>query len=171
MNVNGGQAPAPQPPIQPAALAPGASRQDRRRSQGPGPIPPSPALVRNGSARRKIPTALSPGQQTPASGAAHVGVPAPGQGSMVDRRESQQRLSANHPFASVQGSYEFTREDGHEHNAPNAQYGRQSPMVSSAAPPEVNGAPAVGMRDGDHHQQQPQEQQSSFWKILTCKCG
>jgi casein kinase 1 len=144
-----------------AGLAPGASqRQDRRRSQQ-GPIPPSPALVRNGSARRKIPTTLAAGQQTPASGAAQVGVPAPGNGSM-DRRQSAQRLSAHHPFASAQGSYEFTQ-DGAD------PYGRQSPMVSSVgpAPPDAR----IGANHPAPQQQDEPAPPSGLWKILTCRCG
>lgn len=169
MNMPGAQ--QPQSPVQPAGLAPGASRQDRRRSQQ-GPVPPSPALVRNGSARRKIPTGLAPGQQTPASGAAHVNVPAPGQGS-VERRGSGQRLSAHHPFASATGSYEYNRGDeaGDSYAQPNQPYGRQSPMVSNvgpAAPPEVSGVRAMGVPNGGDH---PEEQPSGLWKILTCRCG
>lgn len=165
------------------APAPAARREpDRRRSgaQAGAPVPPSPALVRAGSARRKVPQALIPGapsgQLTPASAAANVNVPAPGQ-LALDQRGSR-ALSPQHPFASAQGSYEYGNTNGDGADGAYAQpgqqtYGRSSPMVASAAPPEVSavgaGAGEIGAANGDPAQQP--EQPSTFWKILTCKCG
>jgi casein kinase 1 len=145
------------------------------QQQGAVPIPPSPALVRNGSARRKIPAALQPGvasgQATPGSAAAHVGVPPPGE------RRGSAHLTPQHPFASAQGSYEFPPPDGEDGYPAQGQqsYGRQSPMVASAAPPAMTPVRAhageVGVANGEHDQRGADEQPSSFWKCLTCKCG
>jgi casein kinase 1 len=164
-----------QPAPPPAALSPTQQRprgEERRRSQGGAVVPPSPALVRNGSARRKIPTGLAPGQMTPASGAAHVGVPPPSSAGGVDRRGSQQRLSANHPFASMQGSYEYTDGVPAAGMEGQAAYGRASPMVSpsGAAAPAVSDVRATGDAARQRDQAEP-EQPSAFWKILTCRCG
>lgn len=182
---NAGLAPAPAP----APAATNRRESDRRRStnQGGAPVPPSPALVRNGSARRKLPAALVPGggvntsgQLTPASAAANVNVPAPGQ-LALDRRGSQ-HLTPQHPFASAQGSYDFGTADGadaaYAGTQPQQQpYGRTSPMISSAAPPAISpvraGAGEIGAANGEHGHGQGGEGEptSTFWKVLTCKCG
>ncbi|KAI0670411.1 CK1/CK1/CK1-G protein kinase [Trametes maxima] len=144
-------------------------RDDRRRaSQAGGPVvPPSPALVRNGSKRQQQhPGGLTPGG-APISAAAQVDVPA------AQRRISQQ--GAAHPYANA--AYDTYGRD--EYSASQQPYGRASPMVSSvnAAPPALSNVRAMGgevgaANGGEYHGQQEEEQpKSSLWKILTCRCG
>ena len=117
-----------------------AFRVSNSPSNGAYMGPPSPALVRNGSARRKSPLDLSQGS-LPNSAAAHIGVPAAG-----------------------------TSE---------SQYGRASPMIPGGssvaiAQPVVSEVRAQGEGYDAYAQQHghPQEQQpSTLWKILTCRCG
>ncbi|KAH9951235.1 kinase-like protein [Amylocystis lapponica] len=157
------------------------AREDRRRaSQGgaPGPVPPSPALVRHGSKQRQIPAALtpgggnSPGQITPQSGAAQMDVPI----GTMQRRASQQP-SGQHPYANVTGDSYAREQTVDEYSASQvAQYGRTSPMVT-AAPPALSNVRAVGgeigVSNGGNFQSQhePEPPKSSLWKILTCRCG
>jgi len=140
---------------------------ERRRVSQAGPggvIPPSPALVRRGSKQRKIPTALTPGngntpgQVTPMSAAAQVNVP------VTTPMPSRSGQGGGHPYANAPGTYEYESYRG-------PQYGRASPMVPSvgAAPPVVS---QIRTRGGDDfHGQGGEAPQSSFWKILTCRCG
>lgn len=150
-------------------VTPGGQRRDdrpyrgepeRRRSQvgGAGVVPPSPALVRHGSKQRKGPAALTPetpGQVTPASAAAQVNVP----------------VNALHAYPNGgQGNYDYTGDESFRQQ----QYGKTSPMVSAAgaAPPAVSQVRAtgdVGPSNGDEGGN-PGEP-SSFWKIMTCRCG
>ncbi|KAH7102309.1 putative casein kinase [Auriculariales sp. MPI-PUGE-AT-0066] len=110
--------------------------------------PPSPALVRNGSARRKSPLEGFPtqmGSSIPNSNAAHVGIP---------------------PANGAAGTSE-------------SHYGRASPMVAGGssvaiAQPVVSEVRATGEGYDAYAQQHghSQEQQpSTLWKILTCRCG
>ncbi|KAI0780968.1 CK1/CK1/CK1-G protein kinase [Trametes elegans] len=144
-------------------------RDDRRRqSQAGGPvIPPSPALVRNGSKQRHPGQLVPGGNGTPVSAAAQVDVPA------AQRRVSQQ-VSASHPYANA--AYDTYGRD--EYSASQQPYGRASPMVSSvnAAPPALSNVRAMGGEAGvaEHQGQQQEEEEppkSTLWKILTCRCG
>ncbi|KAI9064405.1 CK1/CK1/CK1-G protein kinase [Trametes sanguinea] len=150
-------------------------RDDRRRaSQAGGPvIPPSPALVRNGSKQRH-PGNLTPGGHgTPISAAAHVDVP-------VGQRRLSQQQGAGHPYANA-GYDSYGRERMDDYSASQQPYGRASPMVSSvnAAPPAISNVRAVGgevgaANGGDYHGQQQDDAdrpKNTLWKILTCRCG
>ncbi|KAF8506359.1 kinase-like protein [Hysterangium stoloniferum] len=106
----------------------------------PGVIPPSPALVRQGSKQRKVPSALTPGggggAMTPNSNAAHMGVPAPTGRRMSPQPQQQQ---PQHPYATSTGavlapSYGPGREESYS----GAGYGRNSPMIASTVPPAVS---------------------------------
>ncbi|TFK55102.1 CK1/CK1/CK1-G protein kinase [Heliocybe sulcata] len=148
----------------------------RRASQVGNIVPPSPALVRNGSKQRKIPAALTPGggntpgQGTPLSAAAQIGVPVGSQ-----NRTSQ----AQHPYATAPG-YDFARPETADESYGGQQqpYGRASPMVSSvgAAPPAVSNVRAragdVGVsRDLGYNQDgEAAQPKSSLWRVLTCRC-
>ena len=119
-------------------------RDERRRaSQAGNPVvPPSPALVRAGSKTRH-PANLSPGmvgmpgQVTPMSNEAQVGMPI-----SSSRRMSQHQASAQHPYATV--GYDTYGRD--EYSATQQPYGRASPMVPSvgAAPPALSNVRAMG---------------------------
>ncbi|EPT06035.1 hypothetical protein FOMPIDRAFT_1039303 [Fomitopsis schrenkii] len=158
------------------------ARDDRRRASqagGQGVVPPSPALVRHGSKHRAIPGTpggtASPGQLTPnASAAAHVDVPI----GTMQRRVSQQP-STQHPYANP-GHDSFVREQTvEEYSATQQPYGRASPMVSSvgAAPPALSNIRALGGEVGASNgagyqgQAEAEPQQSTLWKVLTCRCG
>lgn len=70
-------------------------REEKRRSQAQGPsnvVPPSPALVRNGSKQRKIPAVLTPGQLTPQPAQVHISI-------------GNHRTNGQHPYAI--GGYEY----------------------------------------------------------------
>lgn len=143
---------------------------DRRRSQG-NVIPPSPALVRNGSKQRRVPAALSPtnanlpGQFTPHSTTAQVNVPV-----------GTPHPSAQHPYANTSAvGYDY----GHDAYGNQQHYGRASPMVSSvgAAPPAISNVRAIGADTGVGHGsgydgQHDNEVNSKpgFFRILTCRC-
>lgn len=134
------------------------TREDRRRSQG-GVVPPSPALVRNGSKQRKGPIA---GQLTPHSGAAHVNVPVPNRHSAVQQ----------HPYANA-GGYDYGAVDDPYRNQP---YGRASPMLPNAnpVPPALSSARARGGESGvagdfNQHMEEPTPK-PSLLRILTCRC-
>ena len=147
-------------------------RDDRRRaSQAGNPVvPPSPALVRAGSKTRH-PANLGPGiagaPGQPMSAEAQMGVP------ITQRRMSQQNPA--HPYA-IAGYDTYGRD---EYSATQQPYGRASPMVSSvgAAPPALSNVRAMGgevgsANGGDYHgQQEAEPPKSTFWKILTCRCG
>ena len=95
------------------------------------------------------------------------------------RRMSQHQQGASHPYASA--TYDTYGRD--EYSATQAQhmqqqpYGRASPMVPSGAPPAISNVRAMGgevgvANGGEYHgQQQPEQQPSTFWKVLTCRCG
>jgi len=160
-------------------------RDDRRRASQVGgtPVPPSPALVRNGS-KRQVPAALTPGgtpgQGTPMSAAAQIDIPV----GTPNRRISQQP-STSHPYAATGGNYDsFGRQERtmDEYSASQqAQYGRASPMVSTvaAAPPALSPVRAVGGETGaanggeyGQQQQHPEERpKNTLWQILTCRCA
>ncbi|KAH7889433.1 CK1/CK1/CK1-G protein kinase [Phlebopus sp. FC_14] len=145
----------------------------RRASQGGPIIPPSPALVRHGSKQRKVPNVLTPGgtstpaQATALSAAAHVNVPIP---------TAQNRVAPQHPYANVVSGMDYGNDEPYSTQA----YGRASPMVSTvgAAPPAISNVRAQGNEVGVSHGEEYREQdgealqpKSSFWKILTCRCG
>ena len=150
--------------------APGTPRRDdrqnrgepeRRRSQagGAGVVPPSPALVRHGSKQRKgtgplSPGSNTPGQNTPLSAAAQINVPV---------------NAPQHAYTSgAPGNYEYTTDDSFRQQ----QYGRASPMVSTAgaAPPAVSQVRATGDL-GPSNVDETAEQPGGIWKVLTCRCG
>ncbi|KAI0273331.1 kinase-like domain-containing protein [Gloeopeniophorella convolvens] len=108
----------------------------------------------------------TPGQVTPLSAAAQVNVPV----SAVHR--NSHNPSPQHPYAA--GGYEYQRGEGGEDVYSQQQYGRASPMMSSAAPPVVTpgGAnPGVGASHDRDAQDGEPPQKSALWKILTCSCG
>ncbi|EKM55451.1 uncharacterized protein PHACADRAFT_256083 [Phanerochaete carnosa HHB-10118-sp] len=164
------------------------NRDDRRRASqaaaGPGVLPPSPAMVRQGSRQqqsRQVPQALlpgsgnAPGQVTPLSAAAHVDVPV---GS--SNRRTSQPGTPQHPYANAgYDSYGRGENTVEEYSATQQQYGRASPMVSSvgAAPPAVSNVRAMGgehgiANGGDFHGQTTEERpKNTLWQILTCRCG
>jgi casein kinase 1 len=150
---------------------------DRRRSQGGNNIiPPSPALVRNGSKQRRVPAALTPGngnapgQFTPHSAAAQMNIPI----------GTPQRASAQHPYANPgTGGYDYGRELRDDAYGVQQPYGRASPMVSSvgAAPPAISNVRAQGGNTGVSHGEGYNGEEvddvapkSSFLRILTCRC-
>ncbi|KDQ61022.1 hypothetical protein JAAARDRAFT_32022 [Jaapia argillacea MUCL 33604] len=152
---------------------------ERRRSQAGNVAPPSPALVRHDSKRRKIPAALTPGggntpgQVTPLSAAAQVGVPV----GTPQQRNSQ--INPQHPYAGVHG-YDYARQDpGDEAYGGQQQYGRASPMVPSvnAAQPAMSNVRARGGDIGVSHngvfahgQEQEAPPKMTLSRILTCQC-
>ncbi|KAF8798181.1 CK1/CK1/CK1-G protein kinase [Phlegmacium glaucopus] len=139
-------------------------RDDRRRSQTQGPsnvVPPSPALVRNGSKQRKIPIALTPG---PAQ--AHIPIGA------------NHRANGQHPYAvaGIGAGYEYAQQN-EQYKTQQQAYGRASPMVSSvgAAPVAVSNVRAMGGETGvsqDYNGQDLGDEPTkpSFLRILTCRC-
>lgn len=158
---------------------------------GSTPVSPAAALMRQGSKRRNGAGTPTPGQglaalpngaqapagyATPNSAAAHIGVsvsnpsssPTPG-----GRRSSQQ---LQHSYGTDYGAAGYSGQQASHSQLQQAQaqgqYGRSSPMVSSSVPPVVTSARAMG----EQHQQayavdEPPAGRSSFWKILTCRCG
>ncbi|KAI9571315.1 CK1/CK1/CK1-G protein kinase [Boletus coccyginus] len=181
-----------QPVLSHVQNVPAAQPQDRRRdldrqrdaewrrmSQGnPQVIPPSPALVRHGSKQRRVPNALTPGagganpgQSTPLSVAAQVNVPI-----STPQNRASYTGAPQHPYANATPGMDY----GNDETYPNQPYGRASPMVSTlgAAPPAISNVRArgneVGVSQGDEYHDQngdAQEPKSSFWRILTCRCG
>jgi casein kinase 1 len=153
----------------------------RRASQQPGAIaPPSPVHVRPSPKPRKVPAALtpgggSPGQLTPHSTTAQVNVPIGTPGIAQKHRSSQ--MNPQHPYANASGGFDYGRDVAEDNYA--QQYGRASPMVSTAgaaAPPALNHVRAragdVGVSNGgDYHGQDGEQPGSSLWRILTCRCG
>ena len=129
-------------------------------------VPPSPALVRNGSKQRKIPAVLSPGQLTPHPAQAHIPIGA------------NHRGNGQHPYAvaGIGAGYEYAQQ--HEQYKTQQQaYGRASPMVSSvgAAPVAVSNIRAMGGETGisqDYNGQDLGDEPTkpSFLRILTCRC-
>lgn len=142
---------------------------DRRRSQNV--IPPSPALVRNGSKQRRVPAALTPaspnpqGQFTPHSTTAQVNVPI-----------GTTHIIGQHPYANPgPAPYDY----GQDSYGGQQQYGRASPMVPSvgAAPPTVSNVRAragdVGVSHGDGYDGQHDGEMNpkpGCLRILTCRC-
>ncbi|PCH38192.1 CK1/CK1/CK1-G protein kinase [Wolfiporia cocos MD-104 SS10] len=152
------------------------ARDDRRRASqtgGAGILPPSPALVRQGSKQHAAPGLQTPGAITPMSAAAHMDVSI----GAMQRRISQQH-SAQHPYATA-GPDSYVRDTVDEYSASQQPYGRASPMVSTvgAAPPALSNVRAqggeVGASNGGGYQGQPEAEppKSTLWKILTCRCG
>jgi len=151
---------------------------DWRKSQNVsgGVIPPSPALVRNGSKQRKVPNALTPGgstpgQVTPLSAAAQVNVP------VASPQHRASHISNAHSPYGVPGGPELTQDSADGLYGSQQPYGRASPMVSSvgAAPPAVSAVRArgndIGVSQGDGQQDEDPHPKSSLWRILTCRCG
>ncbi|KAH7929752.1 CK1/CK1/CK1-G protein kinase [Leucogyrophana mollusca] len=150
----------------------------RRASQSGGVMPPSPALVRHGS-KRKVPNALTPGsgntpgQVTPLSAAAHINVPVSTPHNRASHISTQQ-----HPYANaIPNGMDYGREGGEDPYG-TQPYGRASPMVSTvgAAPPAVSNVRArgndIGASHGDeYHDQDEVQPKSSFWRMITCRCG
>ena len=147
------------------------NRRASAQIQQSGVVPPSPALVRAGSNRRKVPNALIPGitnsgAVTPQSAAAQVGVPAPG---VMSRRMSKQQ---QHPYATGESSYQEAEGDARYSTAGGngngmGGYGGTTAM-SSSKPPDVS-------RDvGDRYDQQQvmdhEVKQPLIVRILTCRC-
>ncbi|KAI0044839.1 CK1/CK1/CK1-G protein kinase [Auriscalpium vulgare] len=136
------------------AAAPGPSPQpDRRRD-----------LQRRESERRRtsqLPPALTPGssampgQITPLSAAAHVNVPV------------SARANAQHPYAQAggTGAFDYARDDAY---GGTGQYGRSSPMVSTAARAE---AAAAREREAGVGQDGEVPRKGGLWSILTCRCA
>lgn len=182
-----------QPSLLAASNQQGASRQrtdqvraaHRASQQQPGAgLPsPSPALVRQGSKQRKVPTALTPGNgnigggTTPNSAAAHMGVPAPSPGRRLSAQPVQQ-----HPYANSTGAVlspsDYRGAGGDDFYA--GVHGRTSPMVSSvgaATPPALSNVRArggeIGVANAEYDAQQNggEHPKPSIWRILTCRCG
>jgi len=141
-------------------------RDDRRRSQAQGNIvvPPSPALIRNGSKQRKIPSVLSPGQLTPHPAQAYIPI-------------AVNRANGQHPYAvaGIGAGYEYAQQN--EQYKSQQNYDRISPMVPSVgvAPVAVSNIRAMGGETGvsqDYIGQDLGEDPTkpSFFKILTCRC-
>jgi casein kinase 1 len=108
----------------------------------------------------------TPGQVTPLSAAAQVNVPA----SAMHRNSHVP--SPQHPYAA--GGYEYPRGEASQ-DILNQQYGRASPMISTAVPPAVSQVRAragdVGMSHDRTAQDGEPPQKGGLWKILTCSCG
>ena len=124
-------------------------------------VPPSPAVVRNGSKQRKIPTALTPG---PAQ--AHIPIGA------------NHRANGQHPYAvaGIGAGYEYAQQN-EQYKTQQQAYGRVSPMVSSvgAAPVAVSNVRAMGGETGvaqDFNGQEIGDEPTkpSLLRILTCRC-
>jgi casein kinase 1 len=143
-------------------------RDDRRRSQAQGPsnvVPPSPALVRNGSKQRKIPTVLTPGL-TAHPAQAHIPIGA------------SHRANGQHPYAiaGIGPGYEYAQQND-QYKTQQQAYGRVSPMVSTVgvAPAAVSNVRVMGGETGvsqDYNGQELGEEPTkpSFLRILTCRC-
>lgn len=151
----------------------------RRASQtSPQVVPPSPALVRHGSKQRRVPNALTPGtggatpgQTTPLSAAAQVNVPV-----STPQNRASYTGAPQHPYANAAPGMDYGNDEAYS----NQPYGRASPMVSTvgAVPPAISNVRArgneVGISQGDEYHDQNgnvQEPKSSFWRIMTCRCG
>jgi casein kinase 1 len=109
----------------------------------------------------------TPGQVTPLSAAAQVNVPV----SALHRNSHVP--SPQHPYAA--GGYEYPRGEAGEDVLNQQQYGRASPMMSTAAPPAISQVRAragdVGMSHDRAAQDDEPPPKASIWKILTCNCG
>jgi len=141
---------------------------DRRRSQA-NVMPPSPAIVRNGSKQRRNPGALapgatSPGQYTPHSTTAQVNIPV-----------GTPNTSTQHPYANAGTAGQDHGQDAYG----GPQYGRASPMVPTvgAAPPALSAVRAragdTGVSHGDGFEGRRGEDtrpKPSLFKLLTCRC-
>ncbi|TEB26643.1 CK1/CK1/CK1-G protein kinase [Coprinellus micaceus] len=93
----GWEASVGQPQVLPPIRQHDPRRDDRRRSQAGNPVPPSPALVRNGSKGRKGPPALTPGVSGPYAAQ-------PGTAQM-----NRQSGAPQHPYAT--GGYDYSATD------------------------------------------------------------
>lgn len=157
-----------------------APRQGLPLSQPSSPLPPvspSAALMRQGSKRRNGTGTPTPGQSfgisgngvqptnytTPNSAAAHVGVPP---ASPNGRQNSTAEYTNG-----------FSGQPVHQSSLPPgaqmpSQYGRSSPMAMNNAPPVVTSVRAMGEQQQPYAAaDEPPAGGSSFWKILTCRCG
>jgi casein kinase 1 len=109
----------------------------------------------------------TPGQVTPLSATAQVNVPV----SAMHR--SSHVPSPQHPYAA--GGYEYPRGEASEDVFNQQQYGRASPMMSTAAPPAISQVRAragdVGMSHDRIAQDGEPPEKNTIWKILTCSCG
>ena len=131
-------------------------------------VPPSPALVRNGSKQRKIPAVLTPGQLTPHPAQAHIPIGA------------NHRTNGQHPYAiaGIGAGYEYPQQNEQYKTQQQQAYGRVSPMVSSvgAAPVAISNIRAMGGETGVSQDFNGQELvgdepvKPSFLRILTCRC-
>ena len=122
-------------------------REEKRRSQAQGPsnvVPPSPALVRNGSKQRKIPAVLTPGQLTPHPGQVHISI-------------GNRRTNGQHPYAF--GGYEYEQDEQCK------PYSHASPMP----PPVVSNVCPMGEAAEDYNDG-GEPTKPSFFRILTCRC-
>lgn len=80
-----------------------------------------------------------------------------------------------HPYANATPGMDYGNDEAYS----NLPYGRASPMVSTlAAPPAISNVRArgneVGVSQGDEYHDQngdAQEPKSSFWRLITCRCG
>lgn len=118
-----------------------ASRDPANRGSRNSPAPPSPALVRHGS-RRKSPLE-APGALL--SGSVPNSAVAH-MGVPAPRRQSMQQTPG--------------------------EYGGTPQMVTNgAAPPVLSDVQYQHQHPDLQHQQQAEEQPSTLWKILTCRCG
>lgn len=153
-------------------LAEKRHREDRRRSQAQmGMVPPSPALVRNGSRHgAKVPAALTPGQLTPHSAQAQVHIPV---------ISNQRSPGIAHPYAAagIGVGHEYSQHQEHFKNSALAQpqpYGRQSPMVPSFAgqSPALRGVRVAENTGGigQDYQQADPPPKPFLLRILTCRC-
>lgn len=156
-----------------------APRQGLPLSQPSSPLPPvspSAALMRQGSKRRNGTGTPTPGQSfgissngvqptsyaTPNSAAAYVGVPpASPNGRQNNTTEYTNGYSGQPMHQSLPPGAQLP-----------SQYGRSSPMVLSSVPPVVTSARAMGEQQQPYAAvDDPPVGGSSFWKILTCRCG
>jgi len=151
------QIPAPRPP-QEGYVDRRKDRDDRRRSQtqGNNVVPPSPALVRNGSKQRKM-ASVAPGQLTPHSPPAYIPI-------------AVNRANAQHPYAvaGIGAGYEYAQQN--EQYKPQQPYDRISPMVPSVGVAPVN-VRAMGGEAGvsQDYNGQDEPNKPSFFRMF-CRC-
>jgi casein kinase 1 len=126
-------------------------------------VPPSPALVRNGSKQRKMPSVLTPGQLTPHPVQAYIPI-------------AVNRANGQHPYAvaGIGAGYEYAQQN--EQYKPQQAYDRISPMVPSVGvtPVAVSNVRAMGGETGVSQDYNGQDlgdapNKPSFFKML-CPC-
>lgn len=119
-------------------------------------VPPSPALVRNGSKQRKMPSPLTPAPQT------YTPI-------------TVNRANGQHPYAVAGiGGYDYPQQN--EQYKPQHAYDRMSPMVPSVgvAPVAVSNVRAMGGETGVSQDYNDQDlgdapNKPSFFRML-CRC-